>query len=319
MSRRFLPIVAVVFAVTAPGSTTGTDNMHDPALSAPIVIAHRAGSGLWPQNSRTGVLSSVAEAGKASPEERYQGIEVDVVLTRDGVPVLSHEPWVHKTLANTVDGKSVDGEILIKDLSWQEFENGYRVGGVQDPEFPDVQPVAEKPMSLDELLAALEAAPNMTLYLDVKIQPPLTASPEAYAQAIFERWDEARLPNRLYVEGPTPECIAAYDKHARSEYIAVLSYPPFYAHGNWTLAGGSALVMTRLGLRSPLRQARKADADAVALPTQIVSRRLARRLAREGIRTVIFTPNTRQALDKYCAFPIDGVITDYPNLGSCGD
>jgi len=49
--------------------------MHTENRFAPRVIAHRAGGGQWPQNSRTAVLSSIARAQAGTPQSRYDGME----------------------------------------------------------------------------------------------------------------------------------------------------------------------------------------------------------------------------------------------------
>ena len=75
-----------------------TDELKSERHNSPLIIAHRAGGGQWPQNSRTAVMNVIARAGAKDPAKRYHGMEIDIVLTKDGHPVLSHDPWVHTTL-----------------------------------------------------------------------------------------------------------------------------------------------------------------------------------------------------------------------------
>ncbi len=74
----------------------------------------------------------------------------------------------------------------------------------------------------------------MMLYLDVKIGGDLTANAEDYAKAISTRWEAAGLSNRLYVEGPSPESLAAYRSAFTMNYVPVLSYPAFSVSENFT-------------------------------------------------------------------------------------
>jgi glycerophosphoryl diester phosphodiesterase len=60
----------------------GEPKIQNPAL----VIAHRAGGGQWPQNSRTAVLNCIEQAQTGAPEKRIDGMEMDIALTRDGIP-----------------------------------------------------------------------------------------------------------------------------------------------------------------------------------------------------------------------------------------
>ena len=284
---------------------------------SPLIIAHRAGGGQWPQNSRTAVMNCIARAGAKDHAQRYHGIEIDIVLTKDGHPVLSHDPWVHTTLCRTASGESIGDRILIRDLTLAELQSQFICGGIADEDFPQVVPKGEKIMTLDEVLEALESAPEMVLYLDVKIDGDLTASAEAYAKGISKCLEPARLPNRLYIEGPSAESLSAYRSAIHTNFVAVLSYPPFSAKDNSALAALKARWFTKLKLRSPLRKAQKAKAGAVVGPTQVITRTAARHARDNGVAVVLFTPNTREDLDKFCTWPVDMLITDYPNLGHC--
>jgi hypothetical protein len=99
--------------------------------------------------------------------------------------------------------------------------------------------------------------------------------------------------------------------------MAVLSCPPFSAKDNSALTALKARWFIKLRLRSPLRKAQKAKASAVDGPTQMITRTAARKAPDNGVAVVLFTPNTRKDLDKFCTWPVDMLITDYPNLGHC--
>lgn len=80
---------------------------------APLLIAHRGGAGLAPENTL------VAFAGAL---ERWEAdiLELDVRATRDGRIVVLHDPTVDRT---------TDGKGLVRDLPWaavRELDAGYR-------------------------------------------------------------------------------------------------------------------------------------------------------------------------------------------------
>jgi glycerophosphoryl diester phosphodiesterase len=308
--------IVLVFGLAACHAST-TDLVKAPTEKHPLVIAHRAGGGQWPQNSRTAVLNCIARAQDKNPQNRYDGLEMDIVLTKDGIPVLSHDPWVHTTLCTTASGDPLRERVLIHDRTLAQLQSDYLCGGVREPDFPQVNPKAEPIMTLDEVLQALKKAPNMVLYLDVKIDGGLTASAQEYAKAISARWQAAGLSNRLYVEGPSPESLAAYRSVFKTDFVPVLSYPAFTVTENFTWTAIKAFLLTNLRLRSPLAEARQAHAGAVAAPTQVITRHAAQEARDNGVQMVLFTPNTRNDLEKYCRWPVDVLITDYPDLGHC--
>jgi glycerophosphoryl diester phosphodiesterase len=318
MKKVLINYVVLISALALAAGCISTTGSFKPELHhSPLIIAHRAGGGQWPQNSRTAVMSSIARAGAKNPAQRYHGIEIDIVLTKDGHPVLSHDPWVHTTLCQTVSGEPIGDRILIRDLTLAELQSQFICGGIADKDFSQVVPKGEKIMTLDEVLDALESAPEMVLYLDVKVDSDITASAEAYARAISKRLEAARLPNRLYIEKPSAESLSAYRSAIRAKFVAVLSYPPFSAKENSVLTAIIARWFTKLRLRSPLDKAQEAKAGAVAGPKQVITWTAARQARDNGVAVVLFAPNTRKDLYKFCTWPVDMLITDYPELGHC--
>jgi glycerophosphoryl diester phosphodiesterase len=292
-------VIIVAFGLTA-GYISTTDLLKPDLHNAPLIIAHRAGGGQWPQNSRTAVMNCIDRAGAKDPGKRYHGIEIDIVLTKDGHPVLSHDPWVHTTLCQTALGESIGDRILIRDLTLAELQSKFVCGGVPDKDFSQVVPKAEKIMTLDEVLDALKSAPEMVLYLDVKIDGEITASAEAYARAISERLETSRLPNPLYIEGPSAESLSAYRSAIRAKFVAVLSYPPFSATENPVLTAIKARWFTKLRLRNPLDKAQEAKAGAVTGPKQVITWTAAQQARNNGVEVILFGPNTSKDLNRYC-------------------
>ena len=308
--------IAVVFGLAACQLSNIAPSEPKSQNSA-LVIAHRAGGGQWPQNSRTAVLHCIERAQAGAPEKRIDGMEMDIALTRDGIPVLSHDPWVHTTLCTTASGEPIRERVLIRDKTLEELQSQYLCGGVRDPHFTQVEPKAETIMTLEEVLQALKKAPQMLLYLDVKIDGDLTAGPEDYAKAIAKLWEAAGLPNRLYIEGPSAESLAAYRSAIKTDFVPVLSYPAFSVMRNFAWTAVRARWLTRLRLDSPWAAARNAQAGAVVGPTQVIFRFAATEARDNGVQVVLFTINTREDLESYCGWPVDVLITDYPDLGHC--
>ena len=281
------------------------------------IIAHGAGAGLWGQNSRNAVVQSLAAIRRGDLKNRFHGIEVDIVLTKDNVPVLSHDPWVHKTSCRRVDNIEI-GHRLIKDIYYDDLIRNYRCGGIEDPKHPDVITVSETILGFDEFLTLVKAVPKMIIYLDMKIEADLTASNHAYAKAVFDRWQSAAMPNVLYVEGPTKGALAAYQQYSQLPFKSILSFPPFYSNQKmWTLQGAAAAVKTLLKSASPLEQAQAAQADAIASPVIVMQQKAMKKLQDNDIEIIVFTPNDRESITDVCQSGVDMLITDYPNLGPC--
>ena len=87
---------------------------------APLTTAHRAAAGYWPANSRAAVSGSIA-AG-------FEAIEVDVLLTKDGVPVLAHDPVLDPEECTTARGKELEEPVRIDSVRWMPFRRTSCVG-----------------------------------------------------------------------------------------------------------------------------------------------------------------------------------------------
>jgi glycerophosphoryl diester phosphodiesterase len=70
----------------------------------PKVLAHRGGGTLAPENTLAGLRCGMAHG--------YQAIEFDVMLARDGVPVVMHDPFL---------GRTVPGSGHVFDYDWAEL------------------------------------------------------------------------------------------------------------------------------------------------------------------------------------------------------
>jgi len=273
----------------------------------PTVIAHRAASGNWPENSRTAVLGSI--------QRGYKGIEFDVTLTKDLVPVLAHDPWLSETLCTTADGAPLPGRVLIQDLTLAELREGYRCGGVVNASAPEAQVLADTVMTLDEVLDALAEAPEMLVHVDLKCEPGLTPSAEDFAEQILGRWQARDLPNPMYVDSGLPEVLEAF--RARGPVTTTLSWPWFPAGSNGAsiILGHEALTV--LGLEDMVAAARRAGSNGVVIPYQLADRAMVERAHRHGLKVQLFSPNTQELLTYFCDWPVDVIITDFPEEAPC--
>src|SRR5690554_3040227 len=70
-----------------------------------LIYAHRGSSGTYPENTM--------EAFEAALQEGADGIELDIQLTKDGVPVIIHDETVDRT---------TDGKGWVKDFTFEELQ-----------------------------------------------------------------------------------------------------------------------------------------------------------------------------------------------------
>jgi len=291
------------------------DLVRPDADGRPLVFAHRGGADVRMANSLfaiDGLLGDLA-AGRVSVD----GVEMDIGLTADGVPLLAHDPWVDPGCVS--DGRRPQ-EVLLKDTSAATLLADWRCGEVADPEHPAAaRPDPPAPLTrLADVLDTVAARPALHLYLDFKVQDGLTQDADQFAEAVGGLWAARTLTNPLHIEVSTAEAVAAVRKHVPSATVW-LSYPPYYAGENWTTKTIALGLRTLAGLASPRAAASDAGADGVVVHFRTLDRARHDSLAAHGTGAVVFSVTDSAMLDKYCRYPVTILIAGDPGLGRCSD
>jgi glycerophosphoryl diester phosphodiesterase len=81
----------------------------------PLVIGHRGAMGAWPENTMLSFEQAVASGA--------DWVELDVHLSRDGVPVVIHDP----TLERTTSGSGLVADYSLADLQALDAGQGQRI------------------------------------------------------------------------------------------------------------------------------------------------------------------------------------------------
>lgn len=274
----------------------------------PRVEAHRAAAGYYPENSRLAVSQSL--------EDGYDGIEIDLVLTSDGIPVLSHDPWVHSTLCERVDGEPVREGVRIDALTLEALRAEYLCGGVPDPEHPNAVVLAETMMAFDEVLDLLaDADADVLVHLDIKAEQDLTPPAEDFAEQILGRWFAADPSQPFYVSAAPPETIGAFENWARRsghEVPTSLSWPALARGGDLVGTGLSAELATTVGLGDPIAEAEAAGADGLMIYWELARRDMVVHAREKGLDVAIWTLNEPALMKVHSRWPVTTLITDYP-------
>lgn len=277
-------------------------------VDGPIAEAHRGAAGYYPQNSRTAMFASL--------DDGWDGIELDLVLTADGVPVLAHDPWVHTELCTTASGGTIEEQIRIDTFTLEELQEQFVCGGVPDPDFPNAAVIAEPVMALDELIDELYSSQaEVVVHLDLKYEPGWTTTPDVYAEQILRRWTDADLPQRFYVSSPWPDMIeAAEDWSRRNGWEVTSSYSwPLIRRERSTIGQALGLELAATsGADDPIAQALAVDADGMNLNWEVTSRSMVRTAKENGLQVQLWTLNDPATLMHHARWPVDALITDYP-------
>ena len=271
------------------------------------LIGHRGARGLFPENTLEGFARAVALG--------VDGIELDVGLTRDGVPVVCHDPALNPDLVRGADGRWIPDPIPLRDLTWTELQRydigRARPGGLIALRFPEQ--AQWDGVRIPRLEDALRAIP-LSVIVELKTladRPEATAPPELLAEAVLAAIDAADATTRVTIEsfdwrGPhhirrlRPDIKLAWLTRAETVRNARLwwdgPHPDDYG-GSVARAiaaeGGSAWAPEQ-GDVTP-----EAVVEAHAL----------------GLFVLPWTVNTPGRMLELAGWGIDGFITDRPDIG----
>jgi len=280
------------------------------SYDAPLVEAHRTGAGYWPENSSYGLRQAMNDG--------YDGFEVDVVLTRDLVPVLHHDPAVSVEHCTTVDGSEVPADTLIRDLTYEELQEGFLCGGIPLEEFDQAVVKPEPIASLDEMLSLLRdiGPAEQLVHLDIKQEPGLTLPPSVYAEQVLTRWYDAETVQPMHVSSNLPDVLEAFRAEAALQGHSLettLIWPRFPVGGSVAEVALQREGAILRGEEDYVALAAAAGVDNLALNWELASKHLATIAHREGVGIMLWTPNDPSVLDRLSRrWPVDVLITDYP-------
>jgi glycerophosphoryl diester phosphodiesterase len=252
--------------------------MPRPAVLAggPLLIAHRGGSDLAPENT-------LAAFRNAAAAWRADMIELDVHASADGYCVVIHDPTVDRT----TDGSGAVAGMTLAQL--REFDAGYRFTDAhgafafrgRDVRIPTIEEV-------------LEALPGMRVTVEVKVGTAQTP--------LFDAIRRFNASDRVIAAG-----MHARDRTRFSDYRGAVSASAeelrrFY-------------VPHRLGAgRFFPPRADVVQVPETWDGRRVVTPRFVRDLAARGIPVHVWTVNDESDMHRLLDWGVDGLITDRPDV-----
>lgn len=251
------------------------------AASLPLVLAHRGGAALWPENTR------LAFEGALGLGHRY--IETDAWCTRDGHLVLHHDA----TLDRTTDGSGKVVERTLDEL--RALDAGFRF----TPDGGRSHPHRGRGVTIPTVDEALDLHPDVRLNIEIKDPNPL---------AVRAMWDLIQRRNaydRILVAAEKGAIGRAFRELARGRVATSASFSEslrFFA-------------ACRLGIAQLLPTA----FDALQVPAtwkgfEVVNASFVTAAHRRGLHVHVWTINDRSTMDRLLAIGVDGIVTDRPDL-----
>ncbi len=113
------------------------------------IQGHRGARGLLPENTIASCCKAVSLG--------VDGLEIDVVVSKDNQLIVSHEPWMSPLFCSLPNRKRVDTEgVFIRHLTVSEIQQ-YDCGSLGNPRFPTQEAIKSYKPTFYELVSAVHA------------------------------------------------------------------------------------------------------------------------------------------------------------------
>ena len=245
-------------------------------LPSPLIIGHRGASKFTPENTLA--------AFRLALEVGADGVEFDVRLTRDSVPVIIHDGNLKRTGATPY---------RVADLSLTELQkidvgSWFRIEGFASERVPTLEQLFELFVETDSLL-----------YLEMKPDP---GEKERLAQACVEKINASSLKERVIVECFDLSALAIVKSLDPSIRTAALFEPGITKPP--LVTPGKRLVDRALAV----------GAEEIALHHRLATERVVNAAKNSGLTVVVWTVDDPSWINRALSNGITALITNDPAM-----
>ena len=246
----------------------------------PLIIGHRGAAAVAPENTMVSFERAMTDGA--------DGIEFDVRLARDRVPVVIHDADLRRTALR-------DGAIA--SLSSTELHK-VDVGTWFNLRFPLLAREEYAHAVIPTLSEVFELFRDgsAVLYVELKC---VAAESRAIAEEAARLIREHEVTPRVVVESFTLAAIAEMKRVAPEIRTAALFEPK---------------LMPPPSMRRMMRFAAECKSDELALHRLLATRRVTQEAARRGMKTVVWTVDNPSWLERASRYGIHAVITNNPAI-----
>ncbi|MDC1541872.1 glycerophosphodiester phosphodiesterase [Candidatus Pseudothioglobus singularis] len=230
------------------------------------IIAHRGASRYAPENTMP--------AFQLAYEMQADGIELDVHLTKDRVPVIIHDEHV---------GRTTNGKGFVRDFTYSELKK-LDAGSWFSPKFIDT-----KILSLEELLHWIR---SKDMFLNIELKNNKYDYPEL-EPIVYEMVKHHQVLERTCFSTFNPTSIHRLRKLDHHAEIALL---------------------TSKKTNDLIGYAKKLGANAIHIQKNLIGRKLAREAKERNMPIRVYTVNKPFAFIRLNRYHLSGIITDVPDI-----
>jgi glycerophosphoryl diester phosphodiesterase len=276
---------------------------------------HRGTRGLRPENT-------LAAFGKAL-QVGVTTLELDTGVTKDGVVVVSHERRISSLECLDTAGNHYVGQ-LIRDLTYAQIQT--LDCGTRRPADPAADPFVATQESVPGThmpalrqvfeLANRYGADDVQFDIETKIDPTVndTVDPVAFTQKVLAVIRKYDVTERSLLQSFDWRTLVESKRELPSLRTAALAQVPTIFPGTpWT--AGVPIVADAWSSGTLAKAAKSIGASVLSARFQDITDALIGATHRKGLQIVPWTVNDAATMSSLIKRGVDGLITDYPNIG----
>lgn len=262
------------------------------------IQGHRGARGLKPENTIPAFLLAL-DSGVTT-------LELDVVISKDGQVVVSHEPWLNPTICLDPKGNKIPEH---EERKWNLYEMTYEeimrcdCGSQGNPRFPEQERIkASKPLLSEVIKTAEYHVKSYTQYevdynIELKSNPKgddqYHPTPEEFSRLVYELIDQYLSFDRIVIQSFDFRILQYWHKYHPEVRLAALIE-------NTNSIG---INLASLGFKP----------DIYSSYHKLLSKKKVQDLHLRSIKVIPWTVNEPKQMKKLIGWGVDGLITDYPD------
>lgn len=264
----------------------------------PDVHGHRGCRGLLPENTIRGFREAV--------EMGCDFVEMDVVISKDGQVIVSHEPWMDHTICLNKDGTPIseaeERRFNIYQMTVKEIQK-FDCGSLEHPRFPDqdqrksVKPTLREVVEDVDEHALMSSVGAPSYNIEIKSDPALYGTfqpdPKEFAHAVIETVDSLGLAERCIIQSFDPAILEAVHAEHHNLITALLVENKLSVEEN----------LARLTFKPNIYSPHFSLANEALLKT----------LREKDIELIVWTVNDESDIKRMLNLGVDAIISDYPD------
>jgi glycerophosphoryl diester phosphodiesterase len=258
------------------------------------IEGHRGCRGLYPENTIVAFLEAVRLG--------VNTLEMDVVVSKDGKLVVSHDPTLNPDICSGADGKPVSAGIRIYNLTYDEIKK-FDCGSRGNPKFPDQKKVAAFKPLLSDVIDSVEKyilqnhLPAVQYNIETKSTPEGDdvehPKPAVFSKMLYDLLKQKNVLSKCIIQSFDPRTLQEIKKMDASVKLALLVFNAEGFEGNIKTLGFNPNIYSPNFI--------------------LVNKKLIQKCHQQNIQIIPWTVNEEKKMMKMKALGVDGIITDYPD------